>query len=165
METWKDIPNYEGLYMISSIGRVKRLLKGTGRKRDFMTPTSSGLYPCLDLCKDGIVKRHTIHRLLATVFIPNPENKPQVNHLNGLKHDNRLENLEWCTQKENSYHAIEIGLHPISPGKVMTGERIEMVFSLKKQGFSQMKIADKLNVNQSVVSRVINKKGKYLINY
>ena len=67
-------------------------------------------YSSVDLCKDGTIKKYLIHRLVAEAFIPNPEKKPQVNHINGIKTDNRLDNLEWCTHSENMLHSYKQGL-------------------------------------------------------
>jgi hypothetical protein len=64
----------------------------------------------VDLCKNGKKKTFLVHRLVATAFIPNPDNKPYINHINGNKTDNRLENLEWCTQSENMKHSYRTGL-------------------------------------------------------
>lgn len=62
----------------------------------------------VNLHNDSIQKKYSVHRLVAKAFIPNPENKPQINHINGLKHDNRIENLEWCTHSENMIHKYRI---------------------------------------------------------
>jgi hypothetical protein len=67
--------------------------------------------------KEGVIRSFSIHRLLAEHFIPNPNNYPEVNHKNGIKTDNRLENLEWCTHSYNCKHAIDVGLHKITRGK------------------------------------------------
>lgn len=104
-EIWKDIPNYEGIYQASNLGRIKSIKTGKIRKN-----VQYGLYLSIQLCKNGKNKLHYVHRLIALTFIPNPSNKPQINHINGIKTDNRVENLEWTTQSENVIHAIKIGL-------------------------------------------------------
>lgn len=104
MEIWKDIKGYEGLYKISSLGRVKslaRMMKNRKCEEIIKVPalTNKGYYR-LPLCKYGETKYFYIHRLVAEAFIPNPENKPTVDHINRNKIDNCLDNLRWATYKE-----------------------------------------------------------------
>lgn len=111
----KDIPAYEGYYKISDTGEVlscERL--GTDGRKIKNRLISGGMfsngYKYVCLRKDGINHNLLIHRLVAEAFIPNPENKPVVNHKDGNKLNNTVQNLEWVTQGENLYHAVEIGL-------------------------------------------------------
>lgn len=116
-EIWKDLENYEGFYKISNLGNIKGLLlydrhKDIYNKREkILKPdvTSKG-YLRVTLCKNGVKKRYTVHRLVAQNFIENPNNLSQINHINGIKTDNRADNLEWCTNGENEKHAYKIGL-------------------------------------------------------
>ncbi len=108
-EIWKEIENYEGLYQISNLGRVKSL-KCNREKILKQTITHYG-YLQVGLSKDKKTTPFKVHRLLMIYFVDNPESKAHVNHINGIKTDNRLENLEWCTPKENCIHKYDAGLY------------------------------------------------------
>lgn len=119
MEVWIDIPEYEGLYQISNLGRVKRLSRivteSNGKVRHLKEKVlKGGTYPneykFVCLRKNNENKNVMIHRLVAQIFIPNIDNKLYVNHMDGNKFNNSFENLEWCTQSENLKHAVDIGL-------------------------------------------------------
>jgi hypothetical protein len=106
---FKDIAGYEGLYQINKIGLIKSSYN-TG-KCDFirMVKDRRGYYMA-GLTKDGTQKKIFLHRLIAIAFIPNSEGKPCINHIDGNKTNNSIENLEWCTWSENNQHAIRTGL-------------------------------------------------------
>ena len=104
-EIWKDIKNYEGLYKISNLGRVKSLPKYAGRsyrkEKILKTYLDKNGYVKVILCKNNRTRFLSIHRLLAEAFIPNPNDYPQINHKDENKQNNSLNNLEWCTCKYN----------------------------------------------------------------
>lgn len=101
-EIWKLIRDYEGLYEVSNLGRIKRLGNDKNRKEKILKPYKNKLgYLRVTLSKDNKVKYMFIHRLVAIAFIPNPENKPCIDHINTIPSDNRVENLRWATYKEN----------------------------------------------------------------
>lgn len=107
-EIWKDVKDFEGLYQVSNFGRVRRLdsyvnsWNGLKNKKGRILKTTVNHYGycVVDLCKDNKKKQHRVHRLIAETFIPNPENKPEVDHINTIRTDNRVENLRWVTDKE-----------------------------------------------------------------
>ena len=100
-EVWKDIPNYEGLYKASNLGRIKSLnFNGTGKER-IMRPRTGNRYYMIALWKNGKRKDLLLHRVIAKTFIENKENKPFVNHKDENCFNNSVDNLMWCTHKEN----------------------------------------------------------------
>jgi len=172
MEIWKNIENYEG-YQISNLGNIKSLSKKIKCKNGFRTTKEKILklkkskqgYLSIQLKNKGI--SFSVHRLVALAFIDNPENKPQVNHINGIKQDNRIDNLEWCTQSENQKHAYENKLQIPSLHKRSNGENQglsklkneDVIFILEnyKKGMG-IKFSKLFNVSQTTILNIVNKK-------
>lgn len=143
MEIWKDIKGFEGYYQASSFGRIRSLSRVTtlsnrwgGTNERIHTgrvikPFNCVGYNYITMNVDGVKHKFSVHRIIAKTFINNPTGRPQVNHKNGIKTDNRVENLEWVTQCENMQHAWDSGLR--SPSK----KQIEAV---RLTGISHSKI-------------------------
>lgn len=178
-EEWKDIKGYEGLYQVSNLCRVKGLdriiISKNGisvfHKGAIKKQSLSHGYLTTTLHKDTKNKRHYVHRLVAQAFIPNPENKPQINHKNGIRSDNDLSNIEWTTQSENMIHAYKTGL---SSNQI----KIKLIDDYKNEYcFKSLTDADKWldkkigyahSMNKKYYKLLRNKKNEvftYLINY
>lgn len=115
-EIFKDIRGYEGLYKVSNLGNVISYYGSKKTQKARKPITQKYGYHQLNLKKNGQLKMFLVHRLVAIAFIPNPKNLPQVNHINGIKTDNRVENLEWCTAKQNTLHSYKAKLRKSSTG-------------------------------------------------
>lgn len=153
LEIWKDIPNYEGLYQISSYGRVKsfykkeRILKPS--IQHFKYKSKNYKREKIELSKNNIRKSFKIHRLVAQTFIPNPDNKPQVNHIDGNPLNNNVNNLEWCTNQENIIHSYKY----LRTKKYNEKEIIDEY----KNNINPSVICKKHNISRSTYSYILNK--------
>jgi len=131
-EEWVDVKGYESIYSISNKGRVKSLKRTCIRNGlvyemdEKLISINNKRYKNVILCKKSIKKDKLVHRLIAEAFIPNPYKKPFVNHIDGNKYNNSLDNLEWCTHKENQRHAVETGLIQTKGGSHPLSKRIGM---------------------------------------
>ncbi len=161
-EVWKDIEGYNGRYQVSNFGRVKsfqrldeKILSIEGKKRD---------YAKVVLFKDNVAKTFLLHRLVAIAFVPNPENKPEVNHIDGNKKNNCAENLEWVTKSENIKDAFDTGLAKVFRGvengaAKLTPEQVREIRRTYIKGdknFSSHALARKFNVSSNSIRRVVN---------
>lgn len=107
-EIWKHIKGFEGLYEVSNLGRVKSLERFHAKERILKPMLTVWGYARVQLYKNRSSKKFTIHRLVAEAFIPNLEQKPHINHIDENRLNNTVENLAWCTAKENNNHGTHI---------------------------------------------------------
>lgn len=162
-EIYKDIIGYEGFYQVSNLGNVKRLnYRNSGKERCLKNYLSHIGYYKICLSKNSKVITVNVHRIISQAFIPNPENKSQVNHKDGNKLNNNVENLEWVTSKENTQHAHNIGLINTSKGEDRNFSKLteKQVLEIRKIGKlkTQIELSRIYNVNQSLISYVLNNK-------
>lgn len=175
-EIWKDVAGYEGYYQVSSLGRIKALPKtklfSDGRVYNYKEKIlkfsigTSG-YPTLHLYSpDSERETVAIHRLVAQAFIPNPEVKDTVNHVDGNKENNQVSNLEWNTYQENNKHALDTGLNRITPSKLNSklsklSEEIvkDVLLNCKKnkEGFSIKDFSDKYELTSTTISSIFKR--------
>lgn len=169
-EVWKDVVGYEGFFQVSSLGNIKSLQREVFCGKSYPRvikekPMGRSLnkdgYYKVSLRNGKTHKTPTLHRLVAEAFIPNVDNKPVVNHINGIKTDNRIENLEWCTVKENVVHAVKIGLQTGVLGEANHNCKIteENVYKIKKEYVAEKKTYAELGIiygiSPSQIGRII----------
>lgn len=149
-EEYKDIEGYIGLYQVSNMGRVKSLGNDKASKEQILKPAKDkGGYLCVKLYKQGKIKFYFIHRLVAEAFIPNPNNLPQINHIDEDKTNNTISNLEWCTSKYN----INYGTRNEKISKQVMCVETGKIYS------STMEVQRKLGFNNGNIGKCCN--GRY----
>ena len=162
-EIWKDIPDYNG-YQISNLGNIKNDYIWTGSMYIYKPHT---LKPHIDRKGYATIhlknKTYKIHRLVALIFIPNPDNLPQVNHIDGNKQNNKVENLEWCSCKQNITHAIINNLINNRYDKNYRSSKVmqyDKYFNLINCYNSIIEAVEKTNVASSSISQCCSLKRK-----
>lgn len=169
-EIWLPINGYENLYEVSNLGRIKSLPKtwitGRGTLREkpetMMKLGTVWGYLGVSLSKDKVEKSYRVHRLVADAFLNPVPNKNIVNHINGIKNDNRAENLEWCTDGENVRHALRTGLkEPLKgdkhPSCILSDEDVIRIREMSEI-HTQKEIGEKFGVDRRTVGQIINRK-------
>lgn len=171
MEEWRVIPNYNGVYYVSNFGRVKsidhycknRIGSGKQTGRILKQHKCYKGYLRVSLSKNKIKKNYSVHRLVAKSFCENPKNKPQVNHIDGIKDNNISGNLEWVTNSENQIHAIKNNLikHNIGAeshnSKLSKSDVIE-ILNLRKKNKTLKYIGNIYDISSTSVCNIINNK-------
>lgn len=173
-EEWKPIVGYERFYEVSNHGRVRSVARTIphrnrwGQEATLSFPTRvvknytrKDSYVSVCLCRDGVLKNFLVHRLVTEHFLPNPDGLPVTNHKNGIKGDNRVENLEHCTLSQNSRHAFATGLFkPVCPcgekngSSKLTAQIVLEMRALRKAGRTLQSIADCYGVTNGTVSKI-----------
>ncbi len=189
-EIFKPVPGFEYL-SASNLGRIKRqahtiLMRRFWRDRWQEFETKLPELIMKQELKKGYMKTFPfgkscfVHRLVASAFIPNPDNKPFINHKNGVKNDNRVENLEWCTSQENTQHALKNGLYPdrkkievnyakgerSGNSKLTEKQVLEIRQKYKpgrsktaRNGYSSLKLAEEYGVSKPLILSIIHRRS------
>ncbi len=170
-EIWKDIKGFEGFYQISSLGRIKSLggWCGTAKRKEKIRSTSltHDGYVKVRLLYQGQDKTMRVHRLVAEAFIPNPDNKDTVNHIDGNKQNNTISNLEWTNRTEQMLHAYNLGLKNSRVGsdnsnaKLTDGQvrEIRKLYVPYSKEFGTVALAKMYNVTNRVIGLIVNNKS------
>ncbi len=148
IEVWKDIKDYKGLYQVSNIGSVRSL-----KKRELSKGKIKVGYFIVSLWKNGVGQTFYVHRLVAEAFIPNPYNKREINHKNGIKIDNRIKNLEWNSTSENMQHAYRSGCIK----QKLSSDQIISIRRMYKKGFNQLWLANEFFVSRRQINNIIRR--------
>lgn len=159
-EIWKDIRGYEGLYQVSNFGRVKSFYGRTKEEIILSKSVDNKGYCRVILYKNNKPQLKLIHRLVAIEFINNIDNKPQINHINGIKSDNKVSNLEWCTGSENMIHAYKIGLEKTNGNMIHARKQnIKIAVASKRKKVTQKDIFGNIINEFNSVKDAIDKTG------
>jgi hypothetical protein len=166
-EEFRDIPGWEGYYQVSNLGTVRSIprtvVSRTGkvynRKGKVMSQHySKDGYKVVDVTKEGRNRTLGVHRAMALAFISNPNNKPMVNHINAKRDDNRLDNLEWCTNAENIQHSFNLGISDNRgdkhPRRVLTMEIVRGIRAELESGKSPVEVANIFDIKRRNVYAV-----------
>lgn len=166
-EIWRDIEGYIGLYQVSNRGNVKSMarsvkVRSNGSKYNksrILKQNNTRGYTQVGLSKKGNAKSYRIHRLVANAFIENPDQKKEVNHINEIRNDNRVENLEWCTRIENAHHTINRSPHKKKTWRTSEHSKLDIpkiLTAITLDGHMQRKkIAEAFNVPSMVISNLL----------
>lgn len=165
MEQWKPYPKYKDHYEISDRGRVRRTKSiARGKKGYVLANVDKGDgYLVVALSKNSQTKTHLVHRLVAETFLPNPENKPHVNHIDRNRGNNCVENLEWATASENVQHShtcipnLKAGSR--NNNSKLTEDAVTDIRKMYSEGFRQKDIAEKYGVKRNTVWDIVNRKS------
>lgn len=166
-EIWKDVVGYEGYYQVSNLGRVRSLDRIVRHKNGIITKYKSKIisqaknrygYIMVRLSKNCITTSFSVHRLVAIAFIDYDENRPEVNHIDGNKENNCVDNLEWCTRSQNIIHACKKGLRDTC--KKSSIKNFKIASEKNKRKVNQYDLNDKFIKQWEYISDVA-KKMKY----
>ena len=165
-EEWRNIPDFDG-YQASSLGKIRgidRLKQGRSglrltRGQEMKQMLNKKGYPEVRLRKNGTHTR-LVHKLVSSVFLVKPEGYTQINHINGIKTDNSVVNLEWVTNSENQLHAYKLGLQPSRAGEgnsraTLTDEKVTILKELYNSGKTTKEVSELIGVSLSIIRQII----------